>query len=34
MKGADLLVGTPGRIRELMEKKYLGLGRTGWVVID
>jgi ATP-dependent RNA helicase DDX23/PRP28 len=33
-KGADVLVGTPGRIKELMEKKYLSFERCSWVVID
>lgn len=33
-KGCELLIGTPGRVKELLEKGYLSLERLTWVVID
>lgn len=33
-KGCDILIGTPGRIKEMVEKHYLALMRCSWVVID
>lgn len=33
-KGYDILVSTPGRLRQLVEKHYLSLRRCSWVVID
>jgi superfamily II DNA/RNA helicase len=28
------MIGTPGRIKEMIEKRYLSLERLSWVVID
>lgn len=33
-RGVDVIIGTPGRIKELLEKGYLSLERCSWVVID
>ena len=33
-KGADIIIGTPGRIKEMVEKRHLSLERLSWVVID
>lgn len=33
-KGADIIIGTPGRIKEMIEKRHLSLERLSWVVID
>ena len=33
-KGCDILIGTPGRIKELIDKNCLRLQRTFWAVID
>ena len=33
-KGAEIIIGTPGRIKELIEKKYLSFERCSWIVID
>lgn len=33
-RGADVIIGTPGRIKEMIEKHYLSLERLSWVVID
>jgi ATP-dependent RNA helicase DDX23/PRP28 len=29
-----VLIGTPGRIRELLEKHYVVLSQCSWVIID
>lgn len=33
-KGCEIIVGTPGRLKELVQKHYLSLNRCSWVVID
>jgi len=33
-KGADVVVGTPGRILDLIGKKYLNLDKVSWVILD
>lgn len=33
-KGCEILIGTPGRVKELLEKHFLSLERLSWVVID
>lgn len=33
-KGCDVIFGTPGRVREMVEKHYMSLNRCSWVVID
>ena len=33
-KGCDILIGTPGRLKELIDKNCLRLGRTFFGVID
>jgi len=33
-KGAEIIIGTPGRIKEMIEKRHLSLERLSWVVID
>ncbi len=33
-KGCEIIIGTPGRLKELIEKHYLSLERLSWCVID
>lgn len=33
-QGCEVLIGTPGRIRELLEKHYVILSQCSWVIID
>jgi len=33
-KGCELLIGTPGRIKDALQKKYLVLDQCSWVVLD
>eukprot|EP00898_Chlorokybus_atmophyticus_P003096 jgi/Chlat1/3788/Chrsp259S03921 len=33
-KGVDVVVGTPGRIMDLMERKWLDLSEIGFVILD
>ena len=33
-RGAELLIGTPGRIEEGLKTKYLALNQCNWVVLD
>ena len=32
--GRELVVGTPGRVADLLQKKFLGLELCSWVVLD
>ena len=33
-KGCDILLGTPGRVKEFIEKHQLSLERLSWCVVD
>lgn len=33
-QGCEVLIGTPGRIKELLEKHYFVLSQCSWVIID
>jgi ATP-dependent RNA helicase DDX23/PRP28 len=33
-KGIEVLIGTPGRIKEFLEKRFLVLDQCSWVVLD
>ncbi|CAD8185399.1 unnamed protein product [Paramecium pentaurelia] len=33
-KGIEILIGTPGRIKDLLMKKYLVLEQCSWIVLD
>lgn len=33
-KGCEVIIGTPGRLRDLIEKRYLNFNQCSWVVLD
>lgn len=33
-KGIEILIGTPGRIKDLLMKKFLVLEQCSWIVLD